>query len=168
MLTAHLPRYARVNLLHTTTDDVIKRFCKEGYLLVETLSPLRLAICPSSSNGKSDYQTRRCGTCTQHLAAVDCSSSTGDMDSSSHSSSVKEQQCPMAVEKYVCKDTHIPDLLVFPASSSLGSHPLYANTDIILQDKVYARVLDLLACTCSMGKLQPCPAVLNYCAFETA
>ena len=132
LLAGHLPRYARVNLLHTTSENVIKRFCKEGYLLVDSLSTSRPTSCSSSSN--VNYQMGHCGRCAQHLAAVDSSSRAGNMDPSP--SSLKGHQCPMAAEKSFCRDTHIPDLLVFPFSSSLVGHPLYTNTDIILQDKV--------------------------------
>lgn len=122
LLAVQLPRYARVNLLHTTSDDVIKRFCKEGYLLVDSLSTLSLTSCPASSS--VNYQTGHCGRCAQCLAAEDSSSS------------ADPHQCPMAAEKVFCRDTHVPELLVFPFSCSLVDHPLYTNTDIILQDKV--------------------------------
>lgn len=121
LLAVQLPRYARVNLLHTTSDDVIKRFCKEGYLLVDSLSTLSLTSCPASSS--VNYQTGHCGRCAQCLAAEDSSSS------------ADPHQCPMAAEKVFCRDTHVPELLVFPFSCSLVDHPLYTNTDIILQDK---------------------------------
>ncbi|KAJ3333916.1 putative 28S rRNA (cytosine-C(5))-methyltransferase [Blyttiomyces sp. JEL0837] len=74
-----LPRYVRVNALLSSTDEVIKKLCSEGYTLVD------------------EYDASK--------------------------------------PKTICKDKHIPNLLLLPPSTDLHDHELLTRGKIILQDK---------------------------------
>ena len=51
---ADWPRYARVNTLHTTVDDVVAQFVQEGYNLCETVSRATICRAEPKNFGRDD------------------------------------------------------------------------------------------------------------------
>lgn len=54
-------------------------------------------------------------------------------------------QCLSGLTKpYFIQDLHIPEVLVFPSSTSFHQHPGYHSGELILQDKVKSMTLSIL------------------------
>lgn len=147
-----LPRYVRTNLLKTSTAKVIKRFKKEGYVLLtadQACHKLHHLPDPSHEKGSRLSSPQRQSTARKTASSVtssarSCGRSTdGDRivaettrDASVEAAALSPEHMTEEGQKWMYVDQHVPDLLVFPPATDLTEHKLYRTARIILQDKV--------------------------------
>lgn len=101
--------YARVNCLKLTVKKGISKLATEGYSMVE----------------RSEFiQMYRTCTGEKHpTVSSDCRSE-------------PSTECRMCTHKFFCRDDMIQDLFMFCPLAPLTSSSLYADSKLILQDKV--------------------------------
>ncbi len=104
-VTCVLPKYARVNLLKVTVQDVVLLLQEENYNMLNRMDfldhfrscSLEIQVTPSTFMSKSPNNS---------------------------------------FHDVFCQDSHLDDVLMFCPFSSLTSTALYADSKLILQDKV--------------------------------
>lgn len=147
---AGLPRYARVNTLKTTLQNVQDAFdpMKRALAKAERRRAWQEAHGGTTQSTMSDAQPNQASRRSDHLSNDEINNGSQAKKRQSKNRLKKNEKQKLGIDKALVKmkesnpataaplvDSHVRNLLRFPAGKDLHNHPLVVDGSIILQDK---------------------------------